>query len=496
MGDALLTWIGGADLRSLEQGELVGPIAQAVREIEFDHVVLLGSFDPAECGLYSELLTREVDGKVELQQCDLENPTDYSSVLGSADEVVQRVLDEHEEVKLTFHLTPGTPTMHAVWLLLGKARYEARLLQSMPGGAVDILDLPFEMSVDLRPTILRSSPEELHRLLASISEDVSGFDSIIHESDEMKNVVARARVVSQTDLPVLIYGETGTGKEEFARSIHYASARREEQFHAINCAAIPSELIESTLFGHVRGAFTGALRDKKGSFREANKGTLFLDEIGDLPLSAQGKLLRTLQEGEVMPVGGDDVAHVDVRIVAATHRDIGELVRIGDFREDLLMRIEVAVLEVPPLRQRGSDVGLLARYFWDRIQAELDGNPVYRRRELSAGADNALKAHRWPGNVRELENVLKRAGLWATGDQIEGWDIKNAIITRKASDADTILHREIEEGFDLELLIQEVQAHYVSRAYEASEGNKALASRMLGFPNPTKFSRLFDRLRS
>jgi transcriptional regulator with GAF, ATPase, and Fis domain len=221
-----------------------------------------------------------------------------------------------------------------------------------------------------------------------------------------------------TSAPVLIYGESGTGKELIARALHDLSPRRAQPFVSENCAAIPETLLESVLFGHVRGSFTGAVRDHAGHFAAAHKGTLFLDEIGDMPLAMQTKLLRVLQEGEVRPVGGNEVRKVDVRVVAATNRDLEQLVGAGKFRQDLLYRLNVLQVRLPPLRERGDDVLLLARLFLQKAAAA-------GARSLSLGrdAEAILRQARWPGNVRQLQNEMQRVAALADGPVVTAADL-------------------------------------------------------------------------
>jgi two-component system nitrogen regulation response regulator GlnG len=218
--------------------------------------------------------------------------------------------------------------------------------------------------------------------------------------------------VAGSDVPVLVTGESGTGKELVARAIHGASPRAEQPFVAVNSAAIPRDLLESELFGHERGAFTGAVEARLGRFREAAGGTLFLDEIGDMPLALQARLLRVLQSGEVTPVGGRRTERVDVRIIAATHRDVDAEVRAGRFREDLVYRLRVVPIHIPPLRERTEDVPVLAEHFVRRYAEELG----LGARHLSPPALECLRAHAWPGNVRELENAIRRALVLSTAE--------------------------------------------------------------------------------
>ena len=230
----------------------------------------------------------------------------------------------------------------------------------------------------------------------------------------MKPVLRSAEKAAASAIPVLIEGESGTGKELIARAIHGAGARRAKPFVAVNCGALPENLVESILFGHEKGSFTGATEKHTGKFVEADGGTLFLDEVGELPLPAQVKLLRALQEGEVEPVGGRKSVKVDVRIISATHRDLIADVKAGRFREDLFYRLHVYPISVPPLRQRSEDIPELARYFLARIAAE-EGKRVH---SLSAQAVSLLSAFRWPGNVRQLENAVFRAVVLSEGEEI------------------------------------------------------------------------------
>jgi two-component system nitrogen regulation response regulator GlnG len=233
---------------------------------------------------------------------------------------------------------------------------------------------------------------------------------MVGSSPSMRAVFDRIERVAPSHVPVLIQGETGTGKELVARALHEGSTRRSKPFLAENCAAVPANLLESELFGHVRGSFTGAIADRPGHFVAADGGTVFLDEIGDMPLEMQSKLLRVLQEGEVRPVGSNKTSKVDVRVVAATNKDLPSMVRARTFREDLYFRLNVVTIKLPPLRERPSDIRFLARALAAKAEAE-----VGKRLSISEDALAALERWSWPGNVRELENVLRRAAVFAHG---------------------------------------------------------------------------------
>ncbi len=241
---------------------------------------------------------------------------------------------------------------------------------------------------------------------------IPGRFGMVGDSAAMRALHELVAKVGPSDVSALVMGETGTGKELVARALHDTSRRAKKPFLAENCAAVPENLLESELFGHVRGSFTGAFADRSGHFVAAHGGTVFLDEIGDMPLSMQAKLLRVLQEGEVRPVGSNKVQKVDVRVVAATNKDLPAMCRAGTFREDLYFRLNVVTLRLPPLRERKGDVAHLARHFLARCNAEAG-----RATRLSDAALAALEAWRWPGNVRELENVIRRASVFA-GEEI------------------------------------------------------------------------------
>jgi DNA-binding NtrC family response regulator len=282
---------------------------------------------------------------------------------------------------------------------------------------------------------------------------------------------------------VLIEGASGTGKELLARAIHRASPRRDEPFVAVNCGAIPAELVESELFGHEKGAFTGADRARKGHFEEARGGTLFLDEVGELPTLAQVKLLRVLQEGELVRVGSSKPVPVDVRVLAATNRDLLAEVAAGRFRADLFYRLAVAVLRLPPLSERQGDLGLLVDALLAQVNRESAGEPGYREKRLSAAARNLLLRHPWPGNVRELLNTLRRAAIWTPGEVIDAEDVQEALLPTPREPDDGILHRPLGPELHLPQLLAQVARHYLERALAEAHGNKTKAAALVGLPS-------------
>lgn len=493
----LVTWIGLADLRApTEEGETgAGPIAQAVDVGHYDEVVLLSDHPRAQVDQYVGWLAARTSCPIRVEQRKLSGPTQFGEIYQAAREALDKVAERHPDgLDLVLHLSPGTPAMAAVWIILAKTRFPAELIESSRQHGVRTASVPFDISADFLPDLLRRPDEELERLSAGLPPEAPEFADIVHRGDAMRRVILRARRVAPRSVPILIEGETGTGKELLSRAIHQASPRRGRPFVAVNCGAIPAELIESELFGHERGAFTGATAQRKGHFQEADGGTLFLDEIGELPKPAQVKLLRVLQEGEVVPVGSSRPVKVDVRLVAATNRSLVEDVATGQFREDLFHRVAVAVLRLPPLRERREDLPLLIDHLLEQVNREGTEQPGYVQKKLSAGAKNLMLTHDWPGNVRELMNTLRRACLWSTGGTLTAEDIRDALLpAARGRSADGILERPLGEGLDLPDILASVARHYLRRALDEAHGNKTRAAQLVGLPSYQTFTNWMTR---
>jgi len=285
--------------------------------------------------------------------------------------------------------------------------------------------------------------------------------------------------------PVIIRGESGTGKELVAQLIHALSPRAEEPFVAVNCAAIPDTLLESELFGHEKGAFTGAARARPGRFALAHRGTLFLDEIGDLSLAAQAKVLRALEEGRVMALGADEAVEVDVRILSATHKSLEDEIAAGRFREDLYYRLRVGDLQVPPLRERGDDIGLLARAFLERAGRRLGKRGL----ELGAGALAKARAFPWPGNVRQLKNEIERAAILCDGTVVELEDLGGGP-PRPSSQGDGNLAASWQRVQDDRVALDDSERRLIAAAMDKHGGVIARAARELGVPRTSLISRI------
>ena len=478
----LFAWLGNSDLRALEDvtGENIGPIMMALETGAYDRLVLLSDHDKPRTLSFMAWLGRKFSGTTDVRYAKLRNPTNFEDIYVAANEAVSAALSSSPTQQITFHVSPGTPAMSSVWVLLAKAKYKASLIESSREHGVSPVVVPFDLAAEFLPIATKQADEALAHLVQGLPPAAPEFASIIHRCGAMKRVVAMAQRLAQRNLPVLIQGESGTGKELFARAIHASSKRKDAPFVAVNCGAIPLELIDSELFGHEKGAFTGAHSGRAGHFEAANGGTLFLDEIGELPLSSQVRLLRVLQEHEVTRLGASKSRKVDVRIVAATNRILPEEVRAGRFREDVFHRIAVGILALPPLRDRDGDISLLIDALLVQVNREAASQPGFKHKILSVGARNLLLRHPWPGNVRELHNALLRASIWVPGEEIRAEDVAEALSLTSCSADNTILGGALGDGFSLPDLMADVARHYLERAMAQSHGNKTEAAKLLG----------------
>jgi DNA-binding NtrC family response regulator len=357
-------------------------------------------------------------------------------------------------------------------------------IEAMRVGAYDFVNKPYDVESlllvverALRHHTLRS---EVKRLRAAVGQAGWG-DSIIGNSSKVLELRSLLERLSKTEATVLVMGETGTGKEVAARTLHDHGARRNGPFVAINCSALPESLLESELFGHVKGAFTDAHTRRSGVFVQADKGTLLLDEIGELPMPVQAKLLRALEERRVRPVGGDTEVPFDARIIASTHRDLEQAVQLGSFREDLFYRLNVVQVTVPPLRSRGGDVLLLAQHFLRRFAGQSRPEVV----GLSEGAAMRLVDYPWPGNVRELRNAIERAVALTAFDHVRAEDLPERIARFEPRHV-------LVAGDDIAELVplEEVEKRYILRVLQAAGGNKSLAAQTLRVSRRTLYRKL------
>jgi two-component system NtrC family response regulator len=365
-----------------------------------------------------------------------------------------------------------------VIMITGHGTIESAV-ESMKLGAFDYVTKPVGRDEFLHITgnalRLRELEEENFRLRSEL-EDRYGFGQIIGKGESMSRVFSLMEKVNETDTTVIILGESGTGKELVARALHYNGHRAKGPFVVVNCASVPDNLMESELFGHVKGAFTGAHKDRDGKFRIADGGTLFLDEIGDLKLDLQAKLLRVLQEGEVERLGEGTPHKVDVRVIAATHRDLEEMIKRGEFREDLYYRISVYPVQLPPLRDRGEDLTLLLQHFIEKYGHE-------RGVGFTPEAIEILRRYPWPGNVRELENVVERALVLVKSGDIG----PDALPSNIRGENVGIFPGEIPEDG---IMIEELEVELIRKALKKADGNQTKAAKYLGISRPTLIYRM------
>ncbi len=372
--------------------------------------------------------------------------------------------------------SPETPVV----MITGFASVNSAV-EAMKGGAEDYLTKPCsgdELLLKIKRAIEKQkNQQELCRLREEVSNKYT-FQNIIGKSQEIQTVFKLVKQVAETDASVFIFGETGTGKELIAKAIHYSSLRKDKPFISVNCAALSETLLESELFGHERGAFTGAMKQKKGRFELADKGTLFLDEVGDIPLSTQVKLLRVVQEKEFERVGGVETIHTDIRIISATNQNLKQLILKGTFREDLFYRLNVMPLELAPLRKRIEDIPLLVQHFLDKHTARL-GKTV---KSITPAALELLLAYSWPGNVRELENVMERAIILCLGDTIEPQHL-TCLFQEKDSQI-------LKDAFQQHLSEEQLIKLYARMILEDQDGNKKAACDILKLNFRTLQSRI------
>jgi DNA-binding NtrC family response regulator len=387
-------------------------------------------------------------------------------------ELLRKVKDARPDIAVLF--VSGTPTIE-------------QATESMRRGAEDFVPVPFsgeillkEVERILEAADLRDRVDTLDRLVASRF----GFERVISRSAHMHGVMDRAQAAARSDTPVLIVGETGTGKELIARAIHANGRRAKRPFVPVNCAALPHDLVESELFGHRRGAFSGAVSDHPGLFVAAHGGSLFLDEVGELPLDVQAKLLRVLQDGDVRAVGGLDSRHVDVRIITASNRTLVSM-REARMRQDLFFRLTVLVIEIPPLRERRGDLPLLVAHFLAGIRSR----GVHPVSGIEPAALDLLGEYPFPGNIRELENLLEGISLTLPADQptIRAEDVR-AWLRRRGLAADG----RTSDASQVPLRLSELESWAIVEALRQSHGNKRLAAQMLGISRDTLYRKIHE----
>lgn len=478
MPNTLISWIGNTDIAG--RATHSGPLASILKFQPFSEVFLLHDQDENEVLELVDTLRDISEARFFPTSVQLESPVHYPDIYMALSELLSNPPGDASFFNLHINLSSGTPQMTAVSILMGKTKYPAQFLQSTKEQGVQLADIPFDIAADYIPAVSRALDVKLTELTASDAPEMVAFGSIVTQDPKMQLLKQKAAVLASREVPVLIFGESGTGKELFARAIHNASSRADHKFVPLNCGAIPPELIDSTLFGHKKGAFTGAATNQAGVFEQAQKGTLFLDEFGELPLDAQVRLLRVLEDGSYRPVGAESEKHADVRLIVATNQDLPKAISEGRFREDLFYRVAVGVLNLPPLREREGDRRLLADMFMQQINEEAKTQPGYKDKKISAGAKNLILNHTWPGNMRELRSTLLRASLWGKNEEITEAELREAMIT-PASAGDGVMDKDLSQGIDIQGIIGEIEAHYIKKALAITGGLKKDAAQLLGY---------------
>jgi len=416
---------------------------------------------------------------------------------GDADEAMAALRDAQVDIVLTDLRMPGRsgnelcreivrvrPDVPVV-VMSGFGSIDAAV-EAIRFGAYDFLTKPFEhdaLELLLQRALHHRRVSDELRTLRRVCGNAAGFAGMVGTSTAMQRMYDLVDRFSASEASVLLVGESGTGKELAARALHRCSPRADGPFVAVNCAAVPEQLLESELFGHAKGAFTDARQERTGLLRQAHRGTLFLDEIGDMSRAVQPKLLRALEERRVRPVGSDREIAIDVRVIAATNQDMLDAVRRGDFRSDLYYRLAVATIAVPALRDRGDDVLLLAAHFCETFAAGRDAVG------LSPPVESALRRHRWPGNVRELRNAIEYALALCGGAELQLHHLPSHFQQAAASTEDAV--DEADDGLASGFLpLGEVERRHILRVVEASAGNKSRAAKILGIDRKTLYARL------
>ena len=492
----LFTWFGQADIDGMKE-DTSSPISNiALKHPEpFDQIVIISNIWEDERRKYIPWLEKKLAiaqrpfDVVEGHTVSITSPIDYVSISKQSQKWINKLSSESD--KLYINLTSGSPAMSAVSIILGKGKPNTYFYQSNRNREIFLDDIPFDFVAEHDASVARAISSKATKL----PTNDKAFEDIIAVSPKMLEVVDKAAKLAPLDLPILVLGETGTGKEVISNAIHKASSRASQPIKTVNCGALPENLVDSILFGHEKGAFTGALKEHKGLFEQADGGTLFLDEVGELSLDVQVKLLRALQQGEITRVGDDKTITVDVRVIAATHRNLVAMVEDGDFREDLFYRLALGIVEIPPLRDRTEDIEPLVHALASEINDSAKSYSNYKSKKISQKGMKFILSQPWRGNIRELWSTLNRALLLSDKDEISDLDIQGALINREKKQQDLDVHLAYGDVVDLKQITENIEKKYIEAALKATGGAKGKATDMLSLGLHQNLRNMMKRLK-
>lgn len=482
--NTLLSWLGKADIENMQKGQLAALAAIALKhEPAFDNIIILANSWHDKTLAYhswlSDLLNKNDRscGSLQVKNVELVSPIDYESIHVATESWITPLAEKSDS--LCINISSGTPAMAVISVLLGKGKDNTSFYQSAPDNTIAEAVIP----LDFGREYVKSAAKNAASKALKLPNTGKAFSAITAKSAVMKKTIAEAKNLAASDVPILITGETGTGKENMAKAIHQASLRADKPLRVINCGAIPETLVDSILFGHIKGAFTGANSDREGIFEQAHGGTLFLDEIGELSADVQVKLLRALQQGEINRVGDDKTISVDVRVIGATHRDLTKMMIDGVFREDLFYRLAVGIIQIPALRERADDIPILIDEFQQTINHTCSKQPNYKRKKLSESAIKFVESQPWPGNIRELWNTMNRVFITSGKSNIEAEDIQKAMIKRETHSDNAQINLAFGQQVELEQIIENTKKKYILAALKATGNHLTRTAEMLSLNN-------------
>jgi transcriptional regulator with PAS, ATPase and Fis domain len=482
--NTLFTWLGSTDINNAKENKDAAIASIAMRsDSPFDKIVILANDWERDWDFYRGWLSTRLaeehkpSNNVNIIKASIISPIHYESILKVSSHWIDKLSSESD--KLTISLTSGTPAMISMAVILGKAKANVEFIQSSEKTGISIPKIP----VDFAKEYVKSAAKGIASNAIKPSKSLR-LEDIVAQSALMADVIEKSEILAKSELPVLVLGETGTGKEVLSNAIHLASLRHDKTFKAVNCGALPATLVDSILFGHEKGAFTGANNQHKGLFEQATGGTLFLDEVGELSADVQVRLLRVLQEKTVTRVGGIEEIDVDVRLIAATHRNLIKMAAIGEFREDLFYRLAIGVIELPSLRERVADIPHLIEEISTEINNAASTQIGTKSKNISKKAIEFVISQAWPGNIRELQNTLNRAFLWSKASEISSKNILDAMIIRGSQNQDTDIVLSVSDKVDINELIEKYKKNYIVAALKACGNNVTKASKMLSLGSP------------